>query len=159
MVLGQRYHPIEALPPKGPDESFAERIRLRAPNGCRDDLKSEVSERLIESGGKDCVVVVEDEPVDMVRRYSFAHLLESPGCGRTGSHVEVNNSARSVFHDHHNRAAIGLDLSGRSWLIMQIGLPGEAISPVGVVPGRNARVEEELPVGVELREATDRTPS
>jgi hypothetical protein len=72
MVLGQRYHPIETLPPKGPDESFAERIRLRAPHGRCDDLKAEVGKRLIEPGGEDCVVVMEDEPVSMVRRYSFA---------------------------------------------------------------------------------------
>jgi hypothetical protein len=63
MLLGQRYHPIETLPPKGPDESFAERIRLRAPHGRCDDLKPEVGERLIEPGGEDCVVVMEDKPV------------------------------------------------------------------------------------------------
>ena len=68
MILGQRNHPIEALPPKGPDESFAECIRLRAPHRCCDDLKVEVRERLVESGGEDCVVVVEDKPVGMVRR-------------------------------------------------------------------------------------------
>ena len=100
MVLGQRYHPIEALPPKGPDEPFAERIRLRAPHGCCDDLKVEVRERLIESGGEDCVVVVKDKPVGMVRRYSFAQLLEGPGGSWMRGHVKVNNSARSVFHDH-----------------------------------------------------------
>jgi hypothetical protein len=67
MVLVQRNHPIEALPPEGPDESFAQRVRLRAPHGCCDDLKAEVRERLIESGGEDGVVVVEDKPVGMVR--------------------------------------------------------------------------------------------
>jgi hypothetical protein len=66
MVLGQRNNPIEALPPKGPDESFAERIRLRAPHGRCYDLKVEVRERLIESGGKDCVVVVEDKSIRVV---------------------------------------------------------------------------------------------
>jgi hypothetical protein len=78
MVLGQWNNPIEALPPKGPDESFAERIRLRASHGCCDDLKVEVRERLIKSGGKDCIVVVEDKSVGMVRRYRFAQLLEGP---------------------------------------------------------------------------------
>jgi hypothetical protein len=89
MVLGKRNHPIEALPPEGPDESFAERVRLRAPHGCCDDLKAEVRERLIESGGEDGVVVVEDIPVGMVRWYSFAQLLECPSCGRMGRRVDV----------------------------------------------------------------------
>src|SRR5271169_646892 len=40
------------LPAKGPDESFVERIPLRAPHGCCDDLKAEVCERLIESWEK-----------------------------------------------------------------------------------------------------------
>ena len=29
-------------------------------------------------------------------------VLEGPGCGRMGSHVEVNNSAGSMFHDHQH---------------------------------------------------------
>jgi len=66
MILGQRNNPIEALPPKGPNESFAECIRLRAPHGSCDDLKVEVRERLIESGGEDCVVVVEDKSIRVV---------------------------------------------------------------------------------------------
>ena len=99
MVFGQRYHPIEALPAQCSNEPFAERIRLRAPHGCCADLKVEVHERVIESGRKDCIVV-EDKAVGMVRRYSFAQLLEGPGGGSMRGHVEVNNSARSVFHDH-----------------------------------------------------------
>ena len=66
MVFGQWNNPIEALPPKGPDESFAERIRLRAPHGCCDDLKVEVRERLIDSGGEDYVAVVEDKSIRVV---------------------------------------------------------------------------------------------
>ena len=44
MVLGQGYNPIETLPPKGPDESFAERIRLRASHG--GGIRSEVAASL-----------------------------------------------------------------------------------------------------------------
>jgi len=61
-----------------------------------------VRERLIESGGEDCVVVVEDKPVGMVRWYSFAQLLEGPGGNWMRRHVEVNKAARSVFHDHQH---------------------------------------------------------
>ena len=100
MVLGQRYHPIETFPSKGPDEPFAERIRLRAPYGRCDDLKAEVGERLIESGGEDGVVVMEDKPVGMVRRYSLAQLLEGPGCTGMSRRIDVNHSASGMFHHH-----------------------------------------------------------
>ena len=48
------------------------------------------------------VVVMEDEPVGMVRRYSFAQLLEGPGGGWMRGHVKVNNAARCVFHDYQH---------------------------------------------------------
>jgi hypothetical protein len=68
------------FPPKGSDESFAERIRLGPPHGCYDDFKVEVRERVIQTGRENCVVLVEDKPAGMARWYSFAQLLESP-CG------------------------------------------------------------------------------
>jgi hypothetical protein len=46
--------------------SLSQSIRLRAPHGRCDDLKVEVRERLIESGGKDCVAVVEDKSIRVV---------------------------------------------------------------------------------------------
>jgi hypothetical protein len=45
-------------------------------------------------------VVVDDKPVGMVRRYSFAQLLEGPGCGGMGRRVDVNHSASGMFHHH-----------------------------------------------------------
>jgi hypothetical protein len=92
----------EFLVATGPDESFAERICLRAPHRCCDDLKVEVRERLIESGGKDCVVVVEDKPAGMVQWYSFAQLLEGPSGSWMRRHVKVNKPARSMFHNHQH---------------------------------------------------------
>jgi hypothetical protein len=66
------------------------------------DFKAETGHRLIESMGEDGVVVVEDNPVTMVRRYSFAQLLEGPGCGGMGRRVDVNHSTSSMFHhDKH----------------------------------------------------------
>jgi len=38
----------------------------------------------------------------MVRRDCLAQLWEGPGCGRVGSHVQVDNSAGRVFHDHEH---------------------------------------------------------
>jgi hypothetical protein len=81
MLLGQRYHPIETLPPKSPDESVAAGIRLRAPHGCCDDLKVEVDEGLIESGGEDCVVVMSLE----LRRNRWSASLALPNASKTGS--------------------------------------------------------------------------
>ena len=45
-------------------------------------------------------MVVDDEPVGMVRWYSFAQLLEGPGGSWMRGHVKVNKPARSVFYNH-----------------------------------------------------------
>jgi hypothetical protein len=55
---------------------------------------------MVESSGEDGVVIMEDKPVSMVRRYSLAQLLEGPGGSRMRGHVKVNKAARSVFHNH-----------------------------------------------------------
>ena len=41
MLLGQGDNPIQTFTPEGPDEPFAERIRLWAPNRCFDDCKAQ----------------------------------------------------------------------------------------------------------------------
>ena len=48
MLFGYGNHPIQAFPPEGPDQPFAERIRLRAAHRCFDDLKAHVRDRSIE---------------------------------------------------------------------------------------------------------------
>jgi hypothetical protein len=120
MVLGQRNSPIEALPAQCSNEPFAQPIRLRAPHRRSNDLKVEVHERLIESGGEDCVAVVEDKSGGLVRRYSFAELLEGPGGGWMRGHVKVNNSARRVFHDHQyvNNRKVALATTQKSQAMM-----------------------------------------
>ena len=102
MLLGQRDNPIQAFTPERPDEPFAERIRLWAPHGCFDHFKAQVRYRIVESGGEDCVVVVEDKSVRVVRGNGLTQLLEGPGGGRMRRHVEVNNAARRMFHDHQH---------------------------------------------------------
>jgi hypothetical protein len=64
MVLGQRYHRIQALLPM----SLSHSAFAYGPHGGCDDLKTEVCERLIESMREDDVAVMEDQPVTMVRR-------------------------------------------------------------------------------------------
>jgi hypothetical protein len=44
MVLTQGDQPIQTFPSEGPDQPFAERIGLRAPHRCLDDLKAEVGD-------------------------------------------------------------------------------------------------------------------
>ena len=82
--------------------------------------------------------MVEDKAVGMVRRYSFAQLLEGPGGGWMRGHVEVNNSARGVFHDHQHvkqpesRARDGAEIAsddGRR-VILQKGGPALIVAPV-----------------------------
>ena len=36
----------------------------------------------------------------MIRRYSFAQLLEGPGCAGMNRRVDVNHSASGMFHHH-----------------------------------------------------------
>ena len=69
-------------------------------NRALDDFKAEAGHRRIESKGEDGVVVMEDKPVTMIGRYSFAQLLEGPSCGGMGRRVDVNHSARGMFHHH-----------------------------------------------------------
>jgi hypothetical protein len=57
---------------------------------------------MVESSGEDGVVIMEDKPVSMVRRYSLAQLLEGPGGSWMSGHVKVNKAARSVFHNHQH---------------------------------------------------------
>jgi hypothetical protein len=45
---------------------------------------------------------MENKPVGMVRRYSFAQLLEGPGGNWMRGRVKVDKPARSVFHDHQH---------------------------------------------------------
>jgi len=66
MLFGYGDDPIQALTPEGPDQPFAERIRLRAAHRCLDDLKPHAGYRNTESGGKDCVVVMQDKTVCVV---------------------------------------------------------------------------------------------
>ena len=66
MLFRYRNDPIQAFPPEGPNQPFAERICLRAAHRCFDDLKAHVRHRSIELGGVDRVVVMQDEPIRVV---------------------------------------------------------------------------------------------
>jgi hypothetical protein len=66
MLCGQGNHPIQTLPPKGPDEPFAERIGLRALHWRLDHFKAQVRCRSVESAGEDRIVVMEDKAVGVV---------------------------------------------------------------------------------------------
>ncbi len=66
MLFGYGDNPIQALTPEGPDQPFAQRIRLRAAHRCFYDLKAYARYRSIETGGEDRVVVMQDKPVRVV---------------------------------------------------------------------------------------------
>ena len=102
MVLGQRYNPIQTFTPKCANQPFAQLISLGAVNRRLYDFTAETGYRRIESKGEDGVVVMEYKPVGMVRRYSFAQLLEGPDCGGMGRRVDVKHSASGMFHHHEH---------------------------------------------------------
>ena len=66
MLFGYGDNPIQALTPEGPDQPFAERIRLRAAHRCFDDFKAHARYRSIELGGEDRVVVMQNKPIHVV---------------------------------------------------------------------------------------------
>src|SRR5271163_5187806 len=66
MLFGEGNDPIQALPPEGPDQPFAERIRLRAVHRCFDDFKTQVRYRSIELGREDRFAVMQDKTVRVI---------------------------------------------------------------------------------------------
>ena len=80
----QRNDPIEALPPQGSDQPFAERISLRAMHRRGYHFKAKPRQQSVQLRRKDRIVVVDDEAILVVRRNSFSQLLESPGGSRMG---------------------------------------------------------------------------
>jgi len=111
----------------------------------------EVRERFIESGGEDGVVVVEDKPVGMVRWYSFAQLLEGPGCSWMRGHVKVNKPARSVFYNHkhvkqlESRARDDAEVAGNNRLGVVLEKGGPALIAAGVAGRHGGQLWQILP--------------
>jgi hypothetical protein len=66
------------------------------------DVLREVRKRSVQLGGKDRVVVVDDEAILVIGGHDFAQLLESPGGGRMGCRAQVNQSTRTMFHHHQH---------------------------------------------------------
>jgi len=72
MPFAQWNNPVQALPPQSPDQSFAERVRLRAVHRCSNRFKAESGQRSVQFGGEDPVVVVDDEAILVVERNGFS---------------------------------------------------------------------------------------
>src|SRR5208283_1540607 len=93
MPFAQWDDPIQTLAPQCPDEPLAKRVRLRTADGRSDHCKAEPGHRSIEMGGKDRVVVVDDETIRVVGGDGLAQLLEGPVRGGMSGRVEVDDSA------------------------------------------------------------------
>src|ERR1019366_1783011 len=98
--LAQRNNPVQTLTPQSPDQSFAKRVRLRAAHRRGDNLKAEPGQRSVQFGGKDRVVVVDDETILVVEWDGISQLLQSPRGGGMGRRIEVNQSTRGMLHCH-----------------------------------------------------------
>jgi hypothetical protein len=53
--------PVEAVPADGADPAFGERVRLRGPERCADDLDAFASEGLVEDAAELAVAIVDQE--------------------------------------------------------------------------------------------------
>jgi hypothetical protein len=64
--FAQGNDPVETLAPQGSDKPFAKRVRLGAAHRRGDHREAEAPQRSDQLGGKDRVIVVDDETVAVV---------------------------------------------------------------------------------------------
>jgi hypothetical protein len=78
MPLVERNHPIETLAPRGPNEAFTVRVRLRGTYRRLQHLERHRTKGLVHGRREDAVTVIDEEPVGPVRRKAVPKLLDGP---------------------------------------------------------------------------------
>ena len=96
----QRDQPVQALPANCADDSFADRIRLRAARRGFQYLNSELADRLVEMTREDGVSIVEQESVWLSVPDHLPQLLQGPGRSRMRGDVAMDQAAAAVLDDH-----------------------------------------------------------
>jgi hypothetical protein len=96
----QWYKKVQALSPQHTEESLAEGIRLRSLWWRFHDSEPQVADALVKLWGEDAVPVMDQEALGVVTWERFAQLLERPlGCRMRG-HIDVEETARGMLHQH-----------------------------------------------------------
>ena len=89
---------IHTLPADGPNESFAEGIRVWGLDRCFQRSQSEIVQHQIERRRKDRIVIVNDKLVGMNIVENRSELLSRPFCRGMSRDITVQNSPRTDFH-------------------------------------------------------------
>ena len=87
MRLGQRNHPVQALASNCSDETFADRVRLRARNRSSQHLEAQGLDRTVQVPRVDRVTIVNQVLVVAARAEHFSQLLQRPLRARVRGHV------------------------------------------------------------------------
>ena len=108
VVLSERNHKVYAFAPQCAQQPLAERIGLRTLGWGFRDLEPEVLYAAVELRREDAIAIMEEEAIIMVRWERFAQLLQCPGSGGMRGHIDMQNPACRVFHEHkHGEEAKG----------------------------------------------------
>ena len=99
MSLCQRNHQVQAFLPECSQYTFAEGIGLRPLGWCFEHPQAQMAYLLIELLREDAIAVMEQEAIAVVRWDRFAQLLQRPLRCRMRCHIDVQQSATSVFDD------------------------------------------------------------
>lgn len=100
MALIQRNHKVQAFPPDGSDQSFAERIRLWSSDRSLEGSHSQRSDRRVQFGAERRMSIMDQEAVWVIARYRFSELLNRPIGRGLGGHIAMKDSAGADLHYH-----------------------------------------------------------
>ena len=93
MPFVERNHPIETLAPDGPNEAFTVRVRLPGTYRRFQHLERHRTKGLVHGRREDAITIMDEEPVDAIKRKTVPKLLERPlRCGVVGE-IPVHDSA------------------------------------------------------------------
>ena len=100
VVCRQGNQVIQAFSPQRAQQPLAERVRLGTLGWRFQDPESEVLYAAVKLRREDAIAIMDEEAIAMVRWDRFAQLLQCPGgCGMRG-HIDMQNPACGVFHQH-----------------------------------------------------------
>jgi hypothetical protein len=100
MALVERNHPIEAVPPGGPNEAFAVCVGLRSPYGRLEPLQRHRLKGVVDRRREDAVAVVYDGPIRGIEGQAVSKLLDRPlGSGVLGDIPVHHRACRDVEQD------------------------------------------------------------
>jgi len=111
MRLGDRNHPVQAFASNRSDETFADRVRLRARDRRSQHLEAQGANRTVQVPRVDRVTIVNQVLVVAALPEHLSQLLQRPLRARVRGHVQVRQAARAVLDDdeHVQHAQCGRD--------------------------------------------------